>query len=124
MLFRSEGFVKRASRKSGDGGDRVILSPTTAGKKKARAWLDEPINHVRDVRTELLVKLILRGRAGLSNTEFVAEQRRRFMDVLDALTSNRSHDLVDVWRAESARSVMRFLEELSHPRDGRGQPPR
>jgi PadR family transcriptional regulator AphA len=114
--LEKEGLVRRASRRSGDGGDRVVLSPTSAGKKRARAWLEEPIEHVRDVRTELLVKLILRRRAGLGITDFVVEQRKRFTDVLDALTSNRSNDLVDVWRAESARSVMRFLEELSRPR--------
>ena len=33
----------------------------------AKRWLDTPVEHLRDVRTELLVKLSLRERAGLDN---------------------------------------------------------
>ena len=41
--------------------------PTPAGRRVAKRWLDAPVQHLRDVRTELLVKLALRDRAGLDN---------------------------------------------------------
>lgn len=112
--LEKEGLVTRAARKPGDGGDRVIISPTATGRKQLREWLGQPVEHLRDVRTELLVKLILRERAGLDNTAFISLQKEKFSGVVDALTSNRSRDLVDAWRAESARSVMKFLDGLVH----------
>ena len=73
-------------------------------------WLDRPVEHVRDVRTELLVKLALRDRAGLDRVPLLAAQRDRFAPTLAALTTPRpDDDLVDVWRRESARAVDRFL---------------
>lgn len=110
--LEKEGLVTRAEPRPGDGGDRVIISPTPSGKKHLREWLEEPVDHLRDVRTELLVKLMLRERAGLDNTAFITLQKQRFSGAVDALTSNKSRDLVDAWRAESARSVMKFLDGL------------
>ena len=79
-------------------------------------WLDEPVEHLRDVRTELLVKLFLRDRAGLDNEQLLARQAELFEPAIDALTStHRDDDLVDLWRRESARAVRRFLDQALHP---------
>ena len=102
MLFRS-----------GEGADKVLLSPTAAGRRRTKVWLSEPVGHVRDVRTELLVKLMLRERTGLDNRGFVGLQRERLAPVLGQLASNESNDPVDRWRAESAHATMRFLEGLA-----------
>ena len=40
-------------------------------------------------------------------------QRDRLAPVLGLLSSNKSNDPVDRWRAESARATMRFLEGLA-----------
>jgi molybdate transport system regulatory protein len=78
--------------------------------------LDTPIEHLREVRTELLVKLALRRRAGLDSAELLAAQLARFEPAIAVLTSTRDdEDLVDVWRRESARAVRRFLEQALHP---------
>lgn len=111
--LENEGLLRRSARRAGDGADKVLLSPTTAGRKHVLAWLDTPVAHVRHVRTELLVKLILRERAGLDNHAFVAAQRKVFAPLIGAMTSRRSRDVVDVWRAESALGVMRFLDSIS-----------
>lgn len=110
--LENEGLLRRSARRAGDGADRVLLSPTAAGRRHVLSWLDEPVAHVRDVRTELLVKLKLRERAGLDNRAFVAAQREVFAPVVEALTSQRSRDIVDAWRAESALGVMRFLDSI------------
>ena len=64
-----KGLVtRRRARASGQGRDRVVLG---ADRRRAggcdQRWLDTPVQHLRDVRTELLVKLALRERAGLDN---------------------------------------------------------
>ena len=109
-------LISRTGQAAGRGRDRVILAATPAGRRLARKWLDTPVEHLRDVRTELLTKLYLRDRAGLDNEDLLATQQQLFAPTIDALTStNPEDDLVDVWRRESARAVRRFLEEALHP---------
>ncbi|MGH9271067.1 MAG: TOBE domain-containing protein, partial [Ilumatobacteraceae bacterium] len=83
---------------------------TPAGRRRAKRWLAAPVEHLRDVRTELLVKLALRQRAGLGSAELLEAQQHAFAGAIDALTTRHPDaDLVDLWRRESARSVQRFL---------------
>ena len=68
------------------------------------------------MRTELLVKLRLRQRAGLDPAPLLAAQQERFGPGIDALTSTTpDDDLVDLWRRESARAVRRFLDQALRP---------
>jgi PadR family transcriptional regulator AphA len=109
-------LITRTGQAAGRGRDRVLLAPTSAGRRRAKRWLDEPVEHLRDVRTELLVKLFLRDRAGIDNEPFLARQAELFEPAIDALTStHRDDDLVDLWRRESARAVRRFLDQALHP---------
>jgi len=112
-----KGLVSRRGRSAGQGRDRVLIAPTAAGRRAAARWLDEPVEHLREVRTELLVKLTLRDRSGLDNQPLLAAQRERFEPVIDALTSSygAEDDLVDLWRRESARAVRRFMDEALNP---------
>jgi molybdopterin-binding protein len=110
------GLVTRTGQAAGRGRDRVILAATPAGRRLARRWLDQPVEHLRDVRTELLVKLFLRDRAGLDRASLLTEQLQLFAPTIDALTSTHTDDdLVDLWRRESARAVRRFLDQALHP---------
>ncbi len=109
-------LITRRGQAAGRGRDRVLLAPTAKGRRAARRWLDEPVEHLRDVRTELLVKLTLRERAGLDNHDLLTRQTEVFAPRIDALTSSGpDDDLVAVWRRESARAVRRFLEQALHP---------
>jgi PadR family transcriptional regulator AphA len=109
-------LITRTGQAAGRGRDRVLLAPTPAGRRLARKWLDTPVEHLRDVRIELLVKLALRERAGLDNTTLLAAQQQLLAPTIDVLTSSRADDdLVDLWRRESARAVRRFLEQALHP---------
>jgi PadR family transcriptional regulator AphA len=111
-----KGLVTRTGQAAGRGGDRVILAVTPPGRRLARRWLDLPVDHLRDVRTELLVKLHLRSRAGLDNHDLLVEQQQRFAPAIAALTSSGpDDDVVDLWRRESARAVRRFLDEALQP---------
>jgi PadR family transcriptional regulator AphA len=109
-------LVTRRGQAAGRGRDRVVLAPTASGRRLANRWLDTPVEHLRDVRTELLVKLALRERAGLDSTELLAAQQAAFAPTIDVLTSSGpDDDVVDVWRRESARAVRRFLEQALKP---------
>ena len=100
----------------GTAGTGSFSPPTAAGRRVADRWLEAPVEHLRDVRTELLVKLFLRQRAGLDNEALLAAQQDAFAPTIDVLTSSDvDDDLVDLWRRESARAVRRFLEQALHP---------
>lgn len=107
-----DGMVRKGRRTGGDGPERVVLHPTAAGRRRALGWLEEPVTHVREVRTVLLVKLVLRRRMGLANARFLTRQRRTLAPVAEAIVSRRDGDEVDRWRAESAAAAMRFLDSL------------
>jgi PadR family transcriptional regulator AphA len=113
-----KNLISRRGQTAGRGRDRVILASTPAGRRLAKRWLDEPVQHLREVRTELLVKLQLRARIGLDNEPLLTAQQRIFAPTVDALTSTHpDDDLVDLWRRESARAVRRFLDQALHPID-------
>jgi PadR family transcriptional regulator AphA len=110
-LLVERRLVSRRGTAQGRGGDRTLLRITAAGRRALTEWFEVPVEHLRDVRTELLLKLVLRDRAGLSNRPLLETQRAHFADAIEALTSDRGDlDVVARWRMESARAVARFLD--------------
>jgi PadR family transcriptional regulator AphA len=113
-----KALVTRQGAVSGHGRDRSVLAPTTHGRRVTKRWLETPVRHLRDVRTELLVKLSLRKRAGLTNESLLNAQNELFARAIEMLTStDADDDIVDVWRRENARAVRRFLDHALHPVD-------
>ena len=107
----AKGLVRRAGRPSGQGRERAIISCTAAGRRLVKVWLDTPVEHLREVRTELLVKLVLLERRGLDLELVLLAQQEAFREHYAALTTAQSGaGIVDLWRRESARAVRRFLD--------------
>ncbi|HSL58232.1 MAG TPA: PadR family transcriptional regulator [Acidimicrobiales bacterium] len=109
------GLVEPVERQPGDAGpDRTVLAATARGHDRLRRWLGRPVAHLRDVRSELLVKLLLAERLGVDARPLVEAQRAAFAPRLDALAAANVHTdgVVDAWRHESADAVRRFLDRL------------
>ena len=106
------GLVRRAAPKDGGGADRVVISATASGKRAAQSWLETPVMHLRDVRTELVVKVMLRRRFGLPMAPFITSQRGVFGPLIEAIEKSPAVTPVDMWRRESASSVKRYLSRL------------
>ena len=107
-LLVGRGLVARAGKEPGRGQVRQLLDVSAAGRRALAVWLDQPVDHLRDVRTELLVKLTLRRRAGLDLVSLVEDQQLRFEPLYDRFDP-ASDDLVERWRAESSAAVRHFL---------------
>ncbi|QXC61058.1 helix-turn-helix transcriptional regulator [Aquihabitans sp. G128] len=102
------------------GGTRTVFAPTPAGRELLDAWLVQPVEHVRDTRTELLLKLVLgdalgRDRGPLLEAQRAALEPRRRERERDAegACSPEAGDPVGIWREESALAVERFLDRLA-----------
>src|SRR5262245_12436803 len=50
------------SEASTEGPVRTVFRPTPAGRRAVARWLATPVDHVRDIRSELMVKLLLHER--------------------------------------------------------------
>ena len=107
-----DGLVRRGTPRDGGGADKVVVTATARGRKHSLAWLDEPVTHLRDVRTELLVKMMLREQLGLATNAFLARQRAVFDPLIDAVRHTRDTGVVATWRRENADAVRRFLDSL------------
>lgn len=124
----TKGLIERDAPSAAAARERTLLSITVDGKVAVKQWLDAPVEHLRDVRTELVLKLVLRERAGLDTTALLAAQQSAFAEHFDHLTTaGAGADVVELWRRESARAVRRFLDAaLARPvaaATGEGAPP-
>lgn len=95
-----------------DGGRRSVLQVTPLGRRASRRWLRQPVDHVRDLRTEFLLKLHLNARSGFDPGPLVQRQREQLQPALDALTDGPPADPVGLWRQESAGAAQRFLDRI------------
>jgi len=103
---------------------RSLYEATAAGEAAAAAWLGTPVQHPRDVRSELMVKLALLDRSGIDSRDLLQAQLTRLLPVAAALddrlsaTTGFEHTLV-LWRHEAMTATLRFLEALATQNDVR-----
>lgn len=113
------GYAEPVVTEKGEGPKRVIHRITEPGRARLLGWLNEPVEHVRDLRIELLVKLTLLRRSGQSPLELVRRQRAVLGPTLTALDDHGPDqaDHVELWRQHNAASAAAFLDELEHTYD-------
>jgi DNA-binding PadR family transcriptional regulator len=111
------GLLRPVGMAEGQGPNRVILEATPAGTEMVAAWLQQPVDHVREVRTAFLVKLLLLERRGEDRRALVRRQRERLDPVIAGLAERAAAASgpdrpVATWRALNADAVMRFLDAM------------
>jgi len=111
------GFIEiRGDEPGAAGGSRTIYGATRRGRAAFRNWVVEPVEHLRDLRSELLLKLVLTHRCGFDSAGLVDRQKRMVVAVRDGLVARLDEtpdDLVIRWRLRSAEGALRFLDDLS-----------
>jgi DNA-binding PadR family transcriptional regulator len=112
------GFAEARSVEPGDQGPhRTVIAPTRVGRARLRRWLEQPVDHPRDVRATLLVKLALLARRGDPLTPLARRQLDAFADVQTGLGRRRDpsstvEHLAVTWRFEANEAIRRFLENV------------
>jgi DNA-binding PadR family transcriptional regulator len=122
-LVRPSG-TERGNR----GPTRTIMALTPAGRKVLCRWLRTPVTHVRDARSELLLKLALIDRSGADATDLIEAQCRVLTHRRDQLLAEREaaagfdRNLAS-WRAASVSAVLDFLTTYVASSDAPVSPP-
>ena len=74
--LESEGHIKTAGLERGERGPhRVIFQATPEGKRLVEQWLGRPVEHVRDIRSLFLLKVVLTQRLGYDVEPLLVAQR-------------------------------------------------
>lgn len=112
-------LIKTLKAEPGERGPRrTPLTVTPAGRRTLDAWLWIPVRHVRQIRTEFLVKVLLIERAGGDPSPLIRAQIEIITPVVEAITGRHggatgSERAVSLWRSHSAQATLQFLEELA-----------
>ena len=99
------------------GGNRTILAATRTGRARLRKWLATPVVHLRDLRSELLLKLIIADICDIDIDSMLIEQHAHIERLAEAITTHleaEPDDVVAMWRRESSSAALRFLDGLSN----------
>jgi len=117
-ILAERGLIEPAGHEPGlRGPNRTIYRTTCAGATALVQWIEQPVDHVRDVRSLLLLKLIFAQRTGIDPTPMLEAQQGKVREAVAGLEermveSSGSESILLRFRLESTRAVLRFVEGL------------
>jgi DNA-binding PadR family transcriptional regulator len=101
----------------GNGPQRTRYVVTRAGSDAVRQWLASPVQHVRDVRSHLLVKLALLHRRDTDIQPLLVRQRAALEPIASGLSTEDPATAFDAvllaWRRATTNATMAFLDDLT-----------
>ena len=111
----------RATEPSDTGPARTTLGPSRRGRSAFARWRGSPVAHVRDLRSELMLKLLFHERAGLDARPLLTLQAAvlaRIERALDGQLASLSgfERTLALWRLSACRGALSFVEGLSDRR--------
>ena len=117
-LLESRRLIEPVGTEPGARGpNRSLFQATPEGREELARWLSDPVDHVRDIRSLFLLKLVLLERAGLDNRPLLEAQRALTVPAVSALEA-RLHRSIGtehvfvLFRLETTRSVVCFIDGL------------
>lgn len=123
MIYRALGrleaaeLVSPAFLETESGPQRTVFELTRAGRRAVDGWLQQPVEHVRELRSVLLMKLALLDRRELDPHRLLRAQREVLAPMVDALAAERERDdgfatVLAAWRHTNAEAALGFVTEL------------
>ena len=99
------------------GPNRTILRPTPSGRSALMDWLSEPVDHVRDVRSLLLLKIVFADRLDVDVRPMLRAQHGANAAAVATLeqrlpSAHGTERILLRFRLESTCAVLRFIEEM------------
>jgi PadR family transcriptional regulator AphA len=120
--LEQEKLIKPIGLERGERGPhRVVYDVTAKGVKAVHKWLQEAVEHVREVRSLFLLKIVLSQRSGLDIEPLLVAQRatlRPFVDWLETQLEDLDR-VVAPWEAtllyfrlETTQTVVHFIDGM------------
>jgi DNA-binding PadR family transcriptional regulator len=111
------GLVAADAIEPGRGPQRTVYAITEQGREAVGMWLRTPVQHVRDVRSHLLMKLALLHRAGQDPGGLLAAQRAVLEPIVRAIEAEPFHGdgfdaALHAWRRATASAALSFLDDI------------
>lgn len=112
------GLVVPEGREPGLGPQRTVYTATPAGREAAQRWLHTPVAHVRDIRSQLLLKLALLDRAGDDPADLLRRQREVLEPIARAIEARSASSggfdaTLLAWRRSTAVAALEFLDAIA-----------
>jgi len=112
------GLIVSEFTEPGMGPQRTVYTATDQGHAAAARWLHEPVEHVRELRSELLLKLALLDRAGEDPAPLLRAQRAVLEPLVAALDSRHANGggfdaTLLAWRRANAVAALDFLDAVT-----------
>jgi DNA-binding PadR family transcriptional regulator len=124
VIYRAIGRLTEAGLLTPDGvqpglgPQRTVYTATHKGREAARNWQDTPVQHVRDIRSHLLLKLALLDRAGGDPSSLLHRQRAILEPIAQAIQAGQAEGsgfdaTLLAWRQASAAAALDFLDTIA-----------
>ena len=102
----------------GLGPQRTVYAATGDGQAAAQRWLHEPVEHVREIRSALLLKLALLNRADEDPAGLLRAQRAVLEPLVGAIESRRAGSqgfdaTLLAWRRANAAAALEFIDIIT-----------
>ena len=112
------GFITPESVEPGLGPQRTIYTVTPRGREEAERWLGVPVEHVRDMRSHLLIKLALLHRAGRDPAGLLKRQRAALDPIARGMQAPQAEpdgfeEILLAWRRATATAALGFLDDIA-----------
>ena len=117
--LEARGLTRVAGTEASESGPpRTLIESTGEGTRMVGEWLREPVEHLRDARSELMLKLLFLDRRAADPGPLLAAQREWLVEREDGLRAEvRDAEgfarTLALWRAESAAAAIRFVDALT-----------
>lgn len=113
------GLISTDGTEPGNGPQRTIYAVSTWGAGAVATWLQTPVEHIRDVRSHLLMKLALLHRAGADPTSLLRSQQATLAPIATAMMSAKGAEPTGfeatllAWRRANAAAAISFLADIT-----------
>jgi DNA-binding PadR family transcriptional regulator len=116
-LQRLELSRPAATMRSDSGPQRTIFEPTPEGRRMLGGWLHRPVEHVRDARSLLMLKLLFLSRRDADSAPLLRAQREQFAGLAQRLTE--AADTAEgfergllLWRLYNTTAAVQFTDAM------------
>jgi DNA-binding PadR family transcriptional regulator len=102
----------------GLGPQRTVYAATPRGHEAAARWLRTPVEHVREIRSQLLLKLALLDRGGQDPSDLLGAQRAVLEPIAAAIEASQARSTgfdatLLAWRRATAVAALDFLDRIA-----------